>query len=220
MNLGQKIIDGIEKRRIRKRQSRDGPIGDFWRDGGNAMLYDLPVTTGQLVIDAGGYRGEWSAGMLTRYGCRCRMFEPIPQFASHCRSLFRHNRLVTVEEVALGARDRKTRFTVRGESSTEFDESAQIMEARVVDISRVLMSLDGERVACFKLNIEGGEYEVLERVLETGQVSAFDSLLIQFHRRPPGYATRYRTITDALANTHSRAWCYEYVWEKWIIKSA
>ena len=90
MSLGQKIIDVIESRRDRQRKSQPGAVGQFWRDGGNALLYDLPVTTGSLVIDAGGYEGEWSAGMISRYGCRSQVFEPVPAFFEHCQTYFKN----------------------------------------------------------------------------------------------------------------------------------
>lgn len=217
MSLGQRVIDAIEGRRDRKRRARPGPIGDFWRDGGNAMLYDVAVQTGHLVIDAGGYKGEWTAGMLTRYGCRSHLYEPIPQFAAHCRTLFEKNRLVTVELAALGGSNRTTTFGVLDDATTEFVDAGQAIEATVVDVATVFGALNEERVACLKLNIEGGEYEVLERLLETGQIDRCDALLVQFHRQPPGYDARYHAISEALARTHSRTWSYEFVWEKWVI---
>jgi hypothetical protein len=63
-----------------------------------------------------------------------------------------------------------------------------------------------------------GEYEVLERMLETEKVALCDSLLIQFHKQPEGYGPRYKKIVAGLQKTHTQSWCYEMVWEKWVRK--
>jgi FkbM family methyltransferase len=224
MSLGQKIIDIIESRRDRQRKLQPGAIGHFWRDGGDRLLYDLPVTTGGLVIDAGGYKGEWSAEMIARFGCRSQIFEPVPSFAEHCNQLFKNNRSVQVFNAALGGTDRKTTFNMLDNGTSEYrggdDTAVQHIEANVIDIVRVFDGLGGNRVACLKLNIEGGEYEVLERMAEASKLALCDSLLIQFHRQPEGYETSYRSVVTALSKSHIRVWSYEMVWDKWVCKES
>ena len=219
MSLAQKIIEVIEIRRDRQRKSQLGASGQFWRDGGSQLLYDLPVATGSLVIDAGGYEGEWSTGMISRYGCRIQVFEPVPTFFEHCQAYFKNNNLVQIHKAALGGSDRKTIFKLLDNGTSEYrgDSNAQDIEADVIDVARIF-SEAGTRIACFKLNIEGGEYEVLERMIETNNIALCDSLLIQFHRQPEGYEARYKNIVAALHKTHNQSWCYEMVWEKWVRK--
>lgn len=48
MSLGERIVNAIEKRRDRKQKSGPGPHGDFYREGGGELLYDVPVTTGSF----------------------------------------------------------------------------------------------------------------------------------------------------------------------------
>ena len=96
-------------------------------------------------------------------------------------------------------------------------EACNQIEVDVIDVARVFSEV-GTPIACFKLNIEGGEYDVLERMLETNDVSLCESLLIQFHRQPEGFESRYKTIVDALHKTHNQSWSYEMVWEKWVLK--
>lgn len=219
MGLGEKIIRAIESRRDRKLKSQRGPVGDFWRNGGNDLLLDLPVTTGAIVIDAGAYKGDWTAGMIARYGCRCELYEPVPAFSNHCSELFSKNAMVRVHTTALGGSARITTFNLLDNGTSEFrGEGGQVIKAQVVDVASVFNELASQRVACVKLNIEGGEYEVLERLLEMGQIMRCDSLLIQFHHQPPGYEARYHKIVNALQETHIQAWCYPMVWEQWQLK--
>lgn len=222
MSFGEKIVEAVERRRDRKRKSQPGPTGQFWRNGGKQLLYDLPVTTGSLVIDVGGYEGEWTAGMISRYGCRSQLYEPAPAFANICKEYFLKNDLVQVHKAALGGSDRQGLFSLLDNGTSEFGDTdvTSYVEADVVDVARIFSDLAGARVACVKLNIEGGEYEVLERMLETNNVVLCDSLLIQFHRKPDGYKVRYKKIVAGLQKTHTRSWCYEMVWEKWMIKDS
>jgi len=194
------------------------PHGDFYRNGGNELLYDVPVSTGSLVIDAGGYEGEWTATMIARYGCRSEVFEPVPSYADHCKRLFGRNTLVRVHAAALGGSSRMTKFSFAANGTSEFrtTEDSDIVEAPVVDVSLIFEQLGEETVACLKLNIEGGEYEVLERLLDTNQIIRCKSLLIQFHHQPEGWEQRRKDIEARLQGTHARKWCYPMVWEKWV----
>jgi FkbM family methyltransferase len=220
MSFGTLLIDYIEKRRDKKRKALTGAIGQFWRDGGSQLLYDLPVSTGALIIDAGGYEGEWTAGMIARYGCRSIIYEPVPEFWKRCTLYFKNNSSVKVSKAALGGADREAKFDLSDDGTSECKsmDNALTITADVVDVAKLFDDLGGERVACFKLNIEGGEYEVLERMSETNDLLSCDSLLIQFHRQPQGYEDRYRAIVETLRKSHTQAWCYEMVWEKWVIK--
>lgn len=219
MSISQKIIDVIERRRDKQKKIGPGPAAQFWRDGGNKLLYDLPVTTGSLIIDAGGYHGDWSAQMISRYGCKSEIFEPVPKFFNYLNNIFEKNTMVKVHKAALGGRNRKTEFSLLDNGTSEHCGTIGTLnfQAEVIDVARIF-SEEGARVACFKLNIEGGEYEVLERMIEIDTLAACDSLLIQFHRQPDGYESRYNRIISALNKTHVQIWCYEMVWEKWVLK--
>jgi FkbM family methyltransferase len=221
MSLGERIVNAIEARRDRLRKSVLGPPGDFYRNGGNELLYDLPVSTGSLVIDAGGYEGEWTAKMIARYGCRSEIYEPFPLYAEHCKRLYASNTMVRIHAAALGGSVRTAKFSFLANGTSEFrgTQDAEIVDAPVDDISLALDALGDQSIACLKLNIEGGEYEVLERLLATNQITRCNSLLIQFHTQPEGWAPRLKNIEEHLQATHDREWCYPMVWEKWVRKA-
>ena len=228
--FGSRVVAAIQARAKRKRLTASGPIGDFYRGGGNNQLYaDLHLCQADLVIDAGGYKGEWTAGMLTRYGCRCELFEPVPAFAEDCRTLYLFNDRVRVHQAALGGSNRTTTFSLADNGTSEFRGAADSdsFSAEVRGISDLLSALDtagdlspgAGAVGVLKLNIEGGEYEVLENLLETGAIDRMRCLLIQFHRQPQGWEARYQRIVDGLRKTHEPIWRYPMVWEKWLLST-
>jgi FkbM family methyltransferase len=227
--LGSRIVATIQDRAERKRLAARGPVGDFYRAGGNDLLYvDLPLSQDDLVIDAGGYKGDWTAGMLTRYGCCSELFEPVPDFAERCRVRYQHNARVRVHQSALGGSNRNTHFGLADNGTSEFRAAADSegFDARVEAVSDLLSTLDAEKrihpgagaVGLLKLNIEGGEYEVLESLLQTNDITRLRGLLIQFHRQPEGWEQRYAQVVEGLRSTHDRVWCFPMVWEQWALK--
>ncbi len=69
-----------------------------------------------------------------------------------------------------------------------------------------------------EINIEGGEYEVLPRLIDVGMVKDIDRLQIQFHSFVDNAAARREDIQSKLAKTHEMVWCYDFVWECWTRK--
>lgn len=217
MSIGQYLINYIESRRERNRRQLPWPHGDFYRHGGASLLYELPIETGELIIDAGGFEGEWTEKMIARYGCRSEIFEPVPAFVEHCRQLFKNNKLVRIHAAALGRAVRSAKFNLSTDGTSEFksDSDGEVVEALVMDVAEVV----NQAVACLKLNIEGGEYDVLERLLETGGIAHCRTLLIQFHAQPPGWQVRLHTIEARLRETHDPEWSYPLIWAKWVRRS-
>jgi hypothetical protein len=66
-----------------------------------------------------------------------------------------------------------------------------------------------------KINIEGGEYELLDRMLETGLVERVTAFQIQFHYFVEDAETRMASAQQRLSRTHSPTWQYRFIWENW-----
>ena len=218
MGLHTSIIRMLEARQARARLRRRGALGDFHRAGGAALLEDMPVSSDDVVIDGGGFEGNWTAAMLVRSGCSSVIFEPVPSFATACRARFARNARVTVHEAALGGTERTARFAIDSLASSEHRaRGPSSVDVPVIDASEVIRRLaDRYRdVACLKLNIEGGEYEVLERLLGDGTVLRCRSILVQFHAQPDGWQARMADIHAGLARSHEATWRFPMVWELW-----
>jgi FkbM family methyltransferase len=170
-----------------------------------------------VVWDVGGFEGQWASDMVARYGCRLRVFEPVPAFAAIIRDRFARNALVATHEFALGARDCRMELAICGDSSTLVagPGSSSTTQVEVRDVAAVWSELKVQRVAVMKVNIEGGEYALLERLIETGHITSIDNLQVQFHDFVPKARELRVRLEEALGRTHDRTWCYEFVWENW-----
>ena len=74
---------------------------------------------------------------------------------------------------------------------------------------------DITNIDLMKINIEGGEYELLDRMLEENLVKVVDNLQIQFHDISPESHSRMMTIQKGLERTHSPTYQYRFIWENW-----
>jgi hypothetical protein len=66
-----------------------------------------------------------------------------------------------------------------------------------------------------KLNIEGGEYPLLTRMINTDIVEKCRDIQVQFHNCVPDAEAMRLQIRNALSRTHFLTYDYPFVWENW-----
>ena len=71
-----------------------------------------------------------------------------------------------------------------------------------------------------KVNIEGGEYELLEHLLDRALIGRIEHLQVQFHDFVPDAERRMKALQARLPLTHALEWQYEFVWESWRRRAA
>lgn len=67
-----------------------------------------------------------------------------------------------------------------------------------------------------KINIEGGEYEVLSKLLDENKLINIKYLQIQFHDLDKNSSQKKDAFRNQLLKTHTCEYCYEFIWENWI----
>ena len=69
-----------------------------------------------------------------------------------------------------------------------------------------------------KINIEGGEYDLLDHLITSNLVSRIKNIQVQFHDFIPDANSRMKNIQNELAKTHELTYQYKFVWENWRLK--
>ena len=181
------------------------------------ILHDLPVEPGSVALDVGAYVGEWAAGILGQVDVTVHAFEPSSQGVADLRSRFADEPRVQVHPYGLGRADATSRLALAGPGSLVSDDpgafGAEQVEVR--DVVEVLDELDLDRIGVMKCNIEGGEFDLFERLIESDRLGAIDVVLVQFHEWHPGAHRRRRAIRRELARRHEELWDYPWVFECW-----
>jgi hypothetical protein len=102
-----------------------------------------------------------------------------------------------------------------GDSSTIYMAGEMQATVQLRDIQTVVQELGITRIDLIKINIEGGEYKLLRRMLATGLVSICQDIQVQFHTFYPNSGRLRSEIRNALQETHFAAYDYPFVWENW-----
>mgnify|MGYP001826442852 CR=1 FL=1 len=187
------------------------------------LLHDAAIDGNSIVLDVGAYIGEWAQEMDERYRPVIHAFEPDPR--NYKQLLKRSGKLRDLKtyDFGLGDRDETVKMSMEFLGSTAFgdiqgQQGVDWEEAQVRDIAAMWKELELDRVDLMKINIEGGEYPLLERMIDKGLLAQVDTYLIQFHEWHPGAYHRRWSIRRALRKTHTLEWDYHFVWEKWVRK--
>lgn len=217
MGIGEKLETVLTKYRLWRQQRAHGPFGDFYRAGGVALLYnDLPVDSDSVVLDVGGFQGDWTAEMSWRYGCRSIVFEPIPGFIRELERRFSRNQRITLVGAGLAAHDGAVCMRVAGDGSSAFGPmNGSVVEARMMGVEAAFREFGLEHVACMKINIEGGEFDVLDEMLRLGLNDRVGCFLIQFHEIAPESGAHRNKIRASLRDSHVSDYDFPFLWERW-----
>jgi FkbM family methyltransferase len=191
-----------------------------WRraDGDKTLRLDYDLTEDSVVFDVGGYLGQWTSDIFSRYCCRVYCFEPVRRFAERIAARFSRNGKVRVFPFGLAAGDRRERISQKADGSSVYRGWGG-EEIELVQAARFIQQHQIKRIDLMKVNIEGAEYELIEHLLQTGVIRSIVDLQVQFHNFMPGAIDRVQKIRRQLAQTHSVTYQYDFVWENWRLTS-
>lgn len=213
MNL-ERLKNRINKKLYRREHRRH--VKQWWADGGDERFrYDYRLSPSSYVLDLGGYEGQWASDIFDRYGSRIAVFEPVASYAADIRERFADNDVIDVFQFGLGASSRTETIFLRGAGSSTYGKKAAAEQMHLVDVREWFDDHDVSQVDLMKINIEGGEFELLERMLECDLVARVVDLQIQFHNISFESFDRMETIKSGLAKTHAPTYQYKFVWENW-----
>ncbi len=186
------------------------------KDGMEARRFDFPdLGPESVVFDIGGFEGGWADRISARYGSRIHVFEPHPGFAGKLMRKYERDDHFTVHPFALGSADGTLDLSDAGDASSAVSGAQASVQGKVVDVAKFMADFQQERIALAKINIEGGEYDLLPALASSGAIARFDTIQVQFHLFEPANIAMRDGIREQLARTHRQDWAYEFVWEQW-----
>jgi FkbM family methyltransferase len=188
------------------------------------LLLQCPLDEHSIVFDVGGFQGEWAKQIKERYNPCIHVFEPDRISFDELRKRHGNDPKMLCHSYGLAGSDRTATLRHSRMGSTIFESSPAsgraTSEISLRDMRDVVNELGIAEIDLIKINIEGGEYELLERMIETGLQLRCKRIRVQFHEWIPGSHAMYRRIRDGLARTHETEWHYSFVWESWVRRNA
>lgn len=195
-------------------------VGLSWRkDQGEKILrleYDLNENS--LVFDLGGYEGQWSSDIFSKYLCQIYIFEPVLQYANKIEKRFLKNKRISVFKFGLANETKKEKIFINKDSSSVHKNSKISENIDLVRLVDFMEENNINEVDLIKINIEGGEYCLLEDVIDTGFVKKYKNIQIQFHDFFHDAKYRMEKIQSSLKKTHFITYQYPFIFENWKIK--
>jgi FkbM family methyltransferase len=185
------------------------------RQGDHTLRLDYDIGPDALVVDVGGFRGQWASDIYARFRSRVLVFEPVPEFASQVAKRFVANDDVEVVPAGLAATSRRESMLQDQDASSALLDGGLRVSVDLVAAAPYFEQRGISAIDLMKINIEGGEFELLEHLLDEGWVARIDHLQIQFHDFVPNAAARTSSIRRRLAESHHCAWSFEPFWESW-----
>lgn len=189
------------------------------RDNGDKTLrLSYLLSQEDIVLDVGGYEGQWASDIFSQYLCTIHIFEPVPFYASLISKRFQSNKRIQLHEIGLGKVNDDIEFSIAGDASSSIVRGDQIVKARIAAFDEWYQKNHISDIALMKVNIEGGEYDLLEHLIETGLIVKVKNLQVQFHDFFPDAAERMVAIQRKLEKTHRLTYQYLFIWENWCLK--
>src|SRR5258705_9095459 len=97
------------------------------------LNYDLDENS--VVFDLGGYEGQWSSDLFSKYQCTIFVFEPFPEFARNIQNRFSKNFKIKVFGYGLGKENKRITLYSQNDASSTFKTSGQSSEIEIVKAS-------------------------------------------------------------------------------------
>jgi FkbM family methyltransferase len=184
--------------------------------------YDC-LTPDSIVLDLGGYNGDFALLMNAKYGATCHVFEVNSAWCDRIRARSQGNEKIIIHPFGLAGSARREKLFLVDEGSSTFCDRSSKSEMINIDLVKASDWFESELgtapVGLAKINIEGGEYELLEHLLDAGITHRIHNIQVQFHEDViPDANERMRAIHDKLSATHRLTFQELFIWENWELR--
>jgi FkbM family methyltransferase len=187
--------------------------GDFTR----RLQYD-ELNENAVVFDLGGYKGAWASDIYSKYFSKIYVFEPALKFFNYITDRFKNNSSIKVFHFGLGNKDSKEIIYLSADSTSTHRVTGDAETITIKRFDSFIAENNIQSIDLLKINIEGGEYDLLDHLLDTGLVTKIKNIQVQFHTFIPDAEKRMESIQHRLQQTHRLTYQYRFVWENWKLK--
>lgn len=203
-----------------KNDSWTKTLNKWFRDKGdiyNKITYDL--TPESVVFDIGGYEGQWASDIYSKYNCTVYVFEPVSSFFHFMKNRFKKNKKIIPINYALGKKAENKYINVFNENSSTIKDykqnSSKVEKIKFITFQQFYKRYKLDRIDLISINIEGGEYDLLDSIIQSKLISKIENIQVQFHRFVENHRALRNKLHRQLRKTHILTYNYPFVWESW-----
>jgi hypothetical protein len=191
----------------------------FHQNGGQERVYNYPLTSDSIVVDLGSYEGQYCFEMFKRFDCFIFGLDACPQL-KFAAKIGNNPKIISVPYgLSPSNSEEHVSLFLNGDSTSAYTPtSLNLYRGILKPIEYFFQNYHLNHIDLININIEGGEYDLLDHWIETKLVLKIQFIQIQFHPSIPNYENRYEKIVNQLSQTHRRLYCFPWVWEAWFSK--
>jgi FkbM family methyltransferase len=179
-----------------------------------SLLYPIKLNKDSVVFDVGGYVGDWSLKIYKKFSPNIYIFEPVSKFVEIIEKKFKGKDKIHIFNFGISGHDKKVNLCIEDESSSAHKDAGEKGQlVTFIDIVSVIDKNTIEKIDLLKINIEGEEYELLERLIESGYINHCEHILVQFHNFVHDADQKRSECIKGINKTHTTTFSYPYVWE-------
>lgn len=187
-------------------------------EGDRKLRLDYDLGPESVVFDVGGYKGDFAAEIRARFGSRVWLFEPVSRLHRQCLTRFKDDPFVVSLPFGLGDQEQELEMYDDADASGAFNPASvgrPVEKVRLRAFADFLAETGLPKVDLLKINIEGGEFPLLEHLIASGLINKVINLQVQFHDFFPDAAARRERLRQLLTRTHVEQWNFPFIWESW-----
>ncbi len=218
MNILLKVALRL-KSKMREKTAIDLAYESYMKDHGEELLrlnYNI-LNENSIVFDLGGYKGNWTSDIFSKYCSEVYVFEPAHRFYAGIVERFHCNPKIKVFNFGLANENIDIKMALSNDASSIYKNVDDGMYdlVKLVNATEFFKEKNIKHIDLMKINIEGGEYDLLEHLLDSGFVKNIENIQVQFHAFVPNAEERLHKIEERLSVSHKRTYHYKFIWENW-----
>ena len=196
-------------------------VVNFRKKNGEKLRYNYSFDSTDIVFDVGGFKGEFAEELYVVSPCRIMIFEPVQEHYDLLLEKFSRNSDIEVFHFGLDASTQQIEISLSSNSSSYNRDlgKSNLERINLKDIVEFLTEESINEIALMKINIEGAEYDLLDRLIKSGNLHKFKHLQIQFHDFAPDAFSRRAKIVSQILESHECTASFPMVWEFFKLKN-
>ncbi len=185
------------------------------RSGDEHLSLDYPLNINSTAMVVGAFEGNYLEKLDKKFSCKIFAFEPVEKYYNILEKKFLNSNNITLLNLGLSNKSETVNIFVDKESSSVFKETNSGLLVDMISVSDFFRIYQIRSIDLIYMNIEGGEYAVLDELIGTGLISKIKYLQIQFHKVDKNSKNQRNIIRKKLSHTHRQAFNFPFIWERW-----
>lgn len=176
---------------------------------------NYPLTPDSLVIDAGGYLGNFASHIFAKYQCEIHVYEPVQEYYKFIENRFLENDNIDIFPFGLSNETQNVEIKKSNDKSSLYLKTMEAFTIEGIALRKLSELYKDKKIDLLKLNVEGEEYNIFEDMFEHDLQNNIQNIQVQFHDIIEEEGKGRPAIQEKLSETHHLTYNFPFIFENW-----